>query len=562
MLIGENPTLIHHIEIENLTPKKSSIRFSSILVLAIITFSLLSAQPTQVTTQPAPSSHLIPPPPSAPSWTYTMIGHVRAVAVSANGKAIVAAAESDGPVHLFGRDSNTPILNYSVGNRGAINLAISADGNTTVVGQNSGDFYAFCNKSTAPLWHYYDSGLGASQSVAVSSDGSTIVIGTNDGYLYVFSRTSGTPLWSYHWGVQVDAVATSKNGSTIVAAFVNSTGIIGYLCEFGRTNNSTLWTIKNRAGEIYDAAISEDGNTTAAVTDSRLGVLSRASNKTLWTSNTASGYGVAVSGDGSTIASGGYNTLYVFGRTSNTTLITGNVNGVLHHTISLSYGGSLIACGTQNYSTTSTHDAFLYSRSSGQMWNYTVGAGIGPYYWLGRAVGMSADGSVIAYGSDDHKLYVFIYDIVPPVLGVPTYQEIAPSGSPNANLSISLTVSDNIAVSSVKLYYRLAGSGTWNTKAMSQTSATYSSTIGPFSFGSNVTYYVNATDTSGNFVCSPSNAPTSYYNITVAPHSIPPTAPIPIALIAGGIAAAVIVAVAALVMKSKKSAGRGKTGKK
>jgi hypothetical protein len=98
-------------------------------------------------------------------------------------------------------------------------------------------------------------------------------------------------------------------------------------------------------------------------------------------------------------------------------------------------------------------------------------------------------------------------------------------GSTNANITVILTISDTVNQSSVKLYYKIAGNNTWNNKTMAPTGAVYNATIGPFAFGTTVNYYVNATDTLGSSTCTPSNAPTSYYNATVARIPSGPPAP-------------------------------------
>lgn len=68
-------------------------------------------------------------------------------------------------------------------------------------------------------------------------------------------------------------------------------------------------------------------------------------------------------------------------------------------------------------------------------------------------------------------------------------------GYENNNLVISATASDNVAISSVTLYYRTVGATEWKSLAMSKVNDKYSATI----FGSDVTlagleYYIVATD--------------------------------------------------------------------
>jgi hypothetical protein len=162
--------------------------------------------------------------------------------------------------------------------------------------------------------------------------------------------------------------------------------------------------------------------------------------------------------------------------------------------------------------------AYLFSKSLGLLWSYDVGGSISGN--IGSAVGISGDGPLIAYGCDDNKLYVFQYDTTPPVLGTASVTPSSPVGGQSIDVSTSVT--DNVEVSSVTLYYRDASSASWSSVAMSLTGSVYRANIGSFSKGSIIAYYVTAEDASGNTASTPADAPLSYHTLTVGE---PPAAP-------------------------------------
>jgi hypothetical protein len=67
---------------------------------------------------------------------------------------------------------------------------------------------------------------------------------------------------------------------------------------------------------------------------------------------------------------------------------------------------------------------------------------------------------------------------------------------------------------------------------MSLTGAAYLATIGPFASRTNITYYIAASDTLGNVLSSPANAPADYYTLTIGQSS------------EGGIASSTVILVA------------------
>jgi hypothetical protein len=145
-------------------------------------------------------------------------------------------------------------------------------------------------------------------------------------------------------------------------------------------------------------------------------------------------------------------------------------------------------------------------------------------------------------------------------------------GGTNGNITVFLTVSDNVSLSSVKLYYRIVNTTTWNNKTMVLTGAiyndapTYNATIGPYAYGTAVNFYVNATDTLGSFTCDPSGAPTTYYDAAVFKIPSGPPGPLPPFsigwfILVGCFIGAAILIIAGLLLyrRSNKSTDRGKT---
>jgi WD40 repeat protein len=472
---------------------------------------------------------------------------VRAVAVSEDGSTVVVGSY-DQMIYVFGRQSNATLWKYETTSN-VLTVAVSADGSTIVTGVAAPDntIRVFGRESNTTVWTYKTG--STVDSVAVSADGNTIVAGGSDNKVRVFGRTNNATIWTYTGVDDVRKVAVSADGNTIVTQQYSGT-----ICVFGKASNATIWKY-NFPIWTYDAAVSDDGNTIAAVCGYFVAVFGRQSNTTVWTyspSGVSPQYGVSVSRDGTTIATGGSDHIFkVFGRSSNTTLVARDIGGSTYRGIAMSSDGSVIACGSIG----SNPRAFLFSRSLGLLAAYDTGGAVG-YSSYGPGVAVSGDGSLIAYGCDDDKLYVFQYDTVAPILGIPSVAPSSPVGGQNLNISIS--VADNIGVSAVTLYYRNTSAGSWSSVVMSLTGAAYKATIGPFSSGDVVSYYTTAGDTSGNTAGSPADAPLSYYTITVGtPAPKGATTPEGIqwtsVLIGAGLGAIIAIVVSFVLLRGKKS---------
>ena len=532
------------------------VSISALLILAVFALGVFNVQGYQAT-QPGFASKYVPPAPTAPYWFYRTHGSVEAVAVSRDGATVVAGSSyPDHKVYVFGRQTNTTLWTYNF-NAGDITAVAASDNGSTIVAGGYQYVRVFGRQSNATIWTYKTS--SEINSVAISGDGNTTAAGGDDGNIYVFGGQSNTTIWTYNTNARIYSVAVSADGSTIVSGDGSS---YGHVRAFGRQSNATLWTYK--AGSyIQRVAVSANGSTVVAGSfDFRVYVFGRQSNTTIWTYRMANPADcVSVSADGNTIAAGCMTgNLTVFARAGNTTLINYNTNSEVFSAVAASSDGSTIACGGWGRPIHGSYPrARLFSRNLGLLWSYNVGGNISTSIW-GPAAGISGDGTLAAYGSDNDMISVFQYDYIPPVLGSPTVSPSTPlAGEP---ISISISVTDNHIVSFVALYYKVNGAGSWSEFATTHAGAIYTGTIGPFSYGDNVTYYFNATDGYSSAV-SPSNAPLSCYSFLVGQASSggggEGTGPLSIIILASVVGVVVIVSIVILIQRGKTSRQGRKT---
>ena len=244
-------------------------------------------------------------------------------------------------------------------------IALSADGNTAIVGgpmdeNTQGAAWIFTR--SAGIWSQQGDklvGTGGSidgyqgSSVAISADGNTAIVGgKNDnsyqGAVWIFTRTAG--IWSQQGsklvgsGGSADAeqgrsVAISADGNTAIVGGHNDNSLHGAAWVFTRTDST--WSQQgsklvgsnssNAAKQGSVVSISADGNTViiGGVNDNNgtgavwvftrtVGTWSQQGNKLVCTGNAGIaefGGSVALSADGNTAIIGGYNDNYSDGAT-------------------------------------------------------------------------------------------------------------------------------------------------------------------------------------------------------------------------------------------------------
>ena len=172
----------------------------------------------------------------SPEWEYETGDWVHSVAISSDGKYVVAGSK-DWNVYFFDKNGNL-LWKYKTGGD-VESVAITPDGNYVVAG--SDDYYVyFFDKNGNLLWKY-ETGWDVG-SVEISSDGNYIVAGSNDDYVYFFDK-NGNLLWKYKTEDGVNSVAITPDGKYVVAGCLD-----GYVYFFN--NQKILNNIQNIKNQI------------------------------------------------------------------------------------------------------------------------------------------------------------------------------------------------------------------------------------------------------------------------------------------------------------------------
>ena len=118
-----------------------------------------------------------------------------------------------------------------------------------------------------------------------------------------------------------------------------------------------------------------------------------------------------------------------------------------------------------------------------------------------------------------YSVTVVITDTIAPVI---THTAVA-SSYDGVAISVSAGVTDNVAVASVTLYYKVTGAASYTSVAMSAAGSTYSATIPAASVTTvGVQYYITAVDSSANSASAPA---TGAYSVAVSQFVVSATEP-------------------------------------
>ena len=386
------------------------------------------------------------------------------VAVSADGNTAIVGGNNDnsnqGAVWIYTRSGGiwTQQGNKLVGsgNVGAakqgVSVAISADGNTAIVGGNAD------NSSQGATWVWVRSGgvwtqqgsklvgsgnVGVAQqgiAVSISADGNTALVGgnmdnTNQGAVWVWTRTGSN--WSQQGNKLVGTgnIGAAQQGITVAISADGNTAIAGATADNG--NQGAVW-VYTRAGGIW----TQQGN------------------KLVGTGNVGAaqqGYSVALSANGNTAIIGGsldnasLGATWVFIRSGNSWTQEGNklVGTGFVATSRQGFSVSLSADGNTAIIGGPLDNAFkgatwVFTRTGGiwtQQGSKLLGTGAfsGSGAQQGRSVSLSADGSTaLVGGSAESGSNGASWFFIP--LSPPTITAITPaSGSVGTLVTISGT---------------------------------------------------------------------------------------------------------------------------
>ncbi len=195
-------------------------------------------------------------------WKYKTYGNVRSISITRGGEYIVVGSWEDitgddwpdsGYIYFFDKDGNL-LWKYKTGDE-VSSVAITPDGNYVVAGSADNNVYFF-DKDGNLLWKY-KTGSGV-WSVAITPDGNYILSGSG-GSIYFFNK-NGKLLWKYHTEDEINSVAMTSDGSYVVAGSCD-----GHIYSFDK-NGNLLWKYKT-GGEVSSVTITSDGKYVVAGSD-------------------------------------------------------------------------------------------------------------------------------------------------------------------------------------------------------------------------------------------------------------------------------------------------------
>jgi uncharacterized protein (TIGR03437 family) len=297
----------------------------------------------------------------------------RSVALSSDGNTAIIGGDGDadftGAAWVFTRSNGMwtqqqKLTTTDVVSQFGQSVAISGDGNTALVGSNSGINAAWIFTRTNGTWsppqklsptgfvHFPQIGY----SVALSADGNTALIGApgdadGPGAAFVFTRTNGQWTQQGNKLIGVGATGMANQGYAVALSADGNTAVVGGPADnfIGGTSIGAAWVFSRNSG-AWDQGSKLVGNTTAG---------------------TRQGSAVAVSGDGNTVlVSGPYGLggAWVFVRSGSAwtqqagPLIGPKANGASGDgtSVSLNFDGNVALIGGPG-----DNDAWLFTRANG-----------------------------------------------------------------------------------------------------------------------------------------------------------------------------------------------------
>ena len=187
-------------------------------------------------------------------------------------------------------------------------VAVSADGRYVIAGSDDMYTYFFDTKSTdgTPLWSFRSGGYV--RDVVISRDGTCAAVSDTHGSIFLFRPLDsfGTPQWEYHSDSSIQALTMSENLGYLAAG--DRDGNI-YLLSTGQVTNPLVWQNAIPSG-VLALYLSESGSLVATATQGGLyffgNVTSASGSGYAWSFQESTSFPrVAISEDAGYIIAGG-----------------------------------------------------------------------------------------------------------------------------------------------------------------------------------------------------------------------------------------------------------------
>lgn len=271
-----------------------------------------------------------------------------------------------------------------------------------------------------------------------------------------------------------------------------------YGIYLGSSSNNTLSGNNCDNNDFYGIRLYDANNNTLSANNfnnnyARGIYLDSSNNNSLSSNNcTNNNYGIRLYDSNHTVITenilqdNGYYGLYIYSSSFNN-LIYGNI-----------FDNNNLGGTSQGYDDGVDNQWYEQLLSQGNSWSDWNGS---EYYYI--------DGSANSLDS-----YPSEYPLAPPIITAVSHEPSTPTEL--ETITISATVSDPSGIDSVTLHYRI-DSGLWTTIAMTlSTGSTFQVTIGPFTDGSVIEYYITATDNTTSHNEATDDNSGVYYSFTVS----------------------------------------------
>jgi len=342
-----------------------------------------------------------------------------------NGPVLFKSDFSKNEIVLIDKEKNAILWRYSTDREWIGAVSLSDDGKY-LAAQSSYHIYLFDTALSEPLWVYnLDTGMAIGGDVKggidISSDGEKIFAAIGSSAL-LFNKDSNKPIWQYQAGGDVAGgaynVSISSDGNYMAAAMAGGGKSVFKDGQYQSTDILILWAAGSKeplwkyeaTGNFHDVSLSEDGSYIATCTgcpDRRAYIFSKDSNEPLIRSEMLTRDSPVdesvISADGSFAVFGSessYGAVLLFSRDGKEPIwkfpTPGNSSvRALGFTPDGRYIGAATFLG----------NVYIFAKESNQPINSWVIKNTS----LG-ALDIANDGSFIAVGGTDNKVYIFERD--------------------------------------------------------------------------------------------------------------------------------------------------------
>ncbi len=339
------------------------------------------------------------------------LGKTRASIIDSpdNGPVLFTSAFDKNEIAVIDRNSNKKILSFSTGEEWVGGIALSDDGKY-LAAKTSKHIYLFdTSKPKEPLWSFNCEqcriGDDVKGGVAISGDGSKIIAAFGE-RVALFEKSSNKPLWMYDKPANSYNVAISKDGKYMAAATAGEESNLNsnLVILWGDKSGKPLWQY-HASGNFHDVSLSNDGSFVTGSTgcpDRRFYLFSKDSNNPLIRTEPLTRdspvHRAKISADGMLMAVGSEadaGAVFLFSKDKGQVWKFLTPQGSSVRALNFTPDGKYIGAATFG------GNAYIFDKDKNSpIAEWKVNASLG-------GVDIADDGSIIASGGTDNKLYIF-----------------------------------------------------------------------------------------------------------------------------------------------------------